>query len=50
VYDVINRKGEIVERVQVPENRSIIGFGPAGAVYLMNREGTTTTIERASIR
>jgi hypothetical protein len=50
VYDVINRKGEIVERVQVPENRSIIGFGPGGAVYLLHRDGTAFTLERASVR
>jgi hypothetical protein len=50
VYDVINRKGELVERVQVPENRSIIGFGPDGAVYLLHRTNDKTTLERASVR
>ena len=50
VYDVINRKGELVDRVQIPVGRTIIGFGPAGAVYLLNREGTTATLEKASIR
>ncbi|MGK2962491.1 MAG: hypothetical protein ACSLFK_10145 [Gemmatimonadaceae bacterium] len=50
VYDVINRKGAIVERVQLPENRSIIGFGPGGAVYLLHRDGSTSTLERASVR
>jgi hypothetical protein len=50
VYDVINRKGEIVERVQIPVGRSILGFGAGGAVYLLNRDGATATIERASVR
>ncbi len=50
VYDVISRQGEIVERVQIPENRAIIGFGPGGAVYLLHRDGTTSTLERASVR
>jgi hypothetical protein len=50
VYDVVNRKGEIVDRVQVPENTSVIGFGPGGAVFLVNRSGTTATLERASVR
>ncbi|MGI9043472.1 MAG: hypothetical protein ACR2GK_05020 [Gemmatimonadaceae bacterium] len=49
VYDVINRQGNIVERVQVPENRSIIGFGPDGAVYLLHRDGSTSALERASV-
>jgi len=50
VYDVINRKGELVDRVQIPAGRTIIGFGPGGAVYLLNRDGATATLERASIR
>ena len=50
VYDVINRKGELVDRVQIPVGRQIIGFGASGAVYLANREGTSLTIERASVR
>ena len=52
VYDVIDRKGELVERVQVPVGRTIAGFGPGGAVYLVSRDaaGTTTTLERATVR
>jgi hypothetical protein len=34
VYDVVNRKGEIFERVRLPEKRSLAGFGPDGIVYL----------------
>ncbi len=50
VYDVINRKGEIVDRVQIPTGRTIVGFGPGGAVYLVNRDGATMTLERASVK
>jgi hypothetical protein len=50
VYDVVNRKGELVDRVQVPEKTSILGFGAGGAVYLLRQDGDTTTLERASIR
>jgi hypothetical protein len=50
VYDVINRKGEIVDRVQIPVGRTIAGFGANGAVYLLNRNGTTATIEKATVR
>lgn len=34
VFDVVNRKGEIFERVQLPVGRNLAGFGPNGAVYL----------------
>jgi hypothetical protein len=52
VYDVINTKGELVERVQVPKDRLIVGFGAGGVVYLLAREsGTTTTkLERATVK
>jgi hypothetical protein len=54
VYDVINGKGEVTERVLIPEGRTVLGFGPGGVVYLAKRvtEGTTTTttIERAGVK
>ena len=49
VYDVVNRKGELIDRVQVPVNTTILGFGPGGDVYLLARDGTTQTVERARI-
>ncbi len=50
VYDVINRKGDVVERVQIPENRAIIGFGAGGIVILGESDGLTMKLERARIR
>jgi hypothetical protein len=50
VYDVINRKGELVDRVQVPVNRTIAGFGSGGVVYLTSRDGMTTKLEKATVR
>ncbi len=50
VYDVINAKGELVDRVQVPAGRTVIGFGSGGVVYLAVREGTRTTLEKAMMK
>jgi hypothetical protein len=50
VYDVVNRRGELVDRVQVPAGRLILGFGPGGAVYLGAREANGFTFERARVR
>ena len=50
VYDVVNRKGEIFDRVQIPENRTIVGFGPDATVYLAARDNTTVYLERARLR
>ena len=50
VYDVIGRNGALIERVQIPEGRTIAGFGANGAVYLVARERGEMRLEKASIR
>jgi hypothetical protein len=45
-YDMVNRKGEIVQRVQLPAGRTIAGFGPNGVVYLSVRDGRNLVVER----
>lgn len=50
VYDVINGKGELVDRVQLPENREIRGFGPGNVVYMMSRGGNGLVIEAARVK
>jgi hypothetical protein len=51
VYDVVNRTGELVERVELPAGRSIVGFGRGGSLYLMNGDRTKGFIlERAAVR
>lgn len=49
VYNVVNRKGELIDRVQLPQNRVLVGFGP-GVVYLAVRDGTTAHLEKARAR
>jgi len=46
-YDVVNRTGEVVERVQLPKDRVVAGFGPHNVVYLTRAEGGATYLERA---
>ncbi|MEP6835035.1 MAG: hypothetical protein ABJB74_16735 [Gemmatimonas sp.] len=38
VYDVVNRSGQLFERVQMLPDRSIAGFGPNGIIYLRRRD------------
>jgi hypothetical protein len=49
VYDVLNAQGEAVERVLVPEGRSIVGFGPNGLVYLVSRQDNRAVLEVAKV-
>jgi len=46
-YDVVNRKGDIVERIQLPKDRALVGFGPHNVVYLTRNEGGKAYLERA---
>lgn len=50
VYDVVNSRGELIDRVQVPMGRNIVGFGKGGVVYLSVREGDANYLEKASVR
>jgi len=50
VYDVIDRKGSLIDRVQLPANRVLVGFGQGGVVYLAVRDGSTAHLERARVR
>ncbi len=50
VYDVIDKTGKLVDRVQVALNKQIVGFGPGGAVYLLEKDGTTYRLQRATTR
>ena len=46
IYDVVNRKGELVDRIQVPSGRTIVGFGKGGIVYMMARDDKAAWLER----
>ena len=50
VYDVVNNKGVLVDRVDVPKDMRIIGFAKGGIVYLSQRESYTFRVLKASVR
>ncbi len=50
VYDVIDSKGELKDRVLVPPGRVIAGFGPNGMVYMGVLDGPITRLERARLK
>ena len=50
VYDVVNAKGDLVERVRVPLGRLIVGFGKDGVVYMVSgSRANGFTLERSSL-
>ena len=51
LYDVINNKGELFERVQLPADRFVVGFGKGRVVYVAHydRPGKFYTLERTRV-
>jgi len=49
VYDIVNRQGRVIDRVQLPPGLLIGGFGH-GAVFLTSNEGWGTVIVKYRIR
>lgn len=49
IYDVINGKGELVDRVKLPFGRVISGFGP-GVVYMGVQDDKGARVEKARIK
>ena len=50
IYDVIDRGGKLVDRVQVPAGTTIAGFGAGGVVYLGQRDATGLHVQRIALR
>jgi hypothetical protein len=51
IYFVINKKGEVIDRVQLPEGRQLAGFGKNGDVFLAVRDAEgNVRVERAKIK
>jgi hypothetical protein len=49
LYDVVNRKGEIYIRVQLPPRAIVAGFGKGGVVYLLTPEGEKWALQRTRV-
>ena len=50
LYDVINKQGQIVERVQFPKGYALAGFGEGGVVYVVRADGLHSVIGRATVK
>lgn len=49
-YDVVSRTGDVIERVQLPKDHALVGFGPHNVLYMTKMEGKATYLERALLR
>jgi hypothetical protein len=46
IYDVVNRRGELIDRIQIPAGRQVVGFGKGGVVYMLARDASGSWLER----
>ena len=49
IYDVVNRQGEIIERVKFPPGRKLIAVGHDGVVYMSYTPKGLVRLERARV-
>jgi hypothetical protein len=49
VYDVVNREGVLVDRIQIPPGYGLVGFGRGGVVYLSTRGREGTQLARVRL-
>jgi len=50
VYDIINRQGELVDRIQTPPGYTLVGFGPGKLVYLSMRDASGIHLARVRLK
>jgi hypothetical protein len=50
VYDIIDRGGNLVDRVVLPANTAIAGFGRGGVVYLAERDAAGVHLKKATVK
>jgi hypothetical protein len=46
LYDLINNKGELFDRLRMPETRVVVGFAPGGFVFVAVKGDSSTRLER----
>jgi hypothetical protein len=44
LYDIVNRSGELFDRIQMPIQRTLLGFGPGNIVYTVARGAVTPPV------
>lgn len=50
VYDVVSRQGELVNRLQLPQGYTLVGFGAGKVVYLSMRDAGGIHLARVRLR
>jgi hypothetical protein len=49
IYDIVNGEGVLIDRVQFPVTRTLVGFGPGGIIYVGTRGPRGVMLERVPL-
>ncbi len=49
VFDIVNRQGELKDRIQLPLGYALVGFGRGGVVYLSMRDAKGVHLARVRL-
>jgi hypothetical protein len=50
VYDIVNRAGELVQRLQLPTGYTLVGFGKGKVVYVTMRDAQGVHVARVRLK
>ena len=50
VYDIVNKDGELTDRIQLPQGYNLVGFGRSKVVYLSMRDANGIHLARVLLR
>ena len=50
IYDVMNREGTMIDRIQLPMGYQLVGFGPGQVVFLSNRDAKGLHLSRVRLK
>ena len=50
VYDIVNSKGELFDRLQLPPGYTLVGFGKGKVVYLSTRDAKGIHLARVRLK
>ncbi len=50
IFDIISKKGELADRIQIPQGFNLVGFGEGRIVYLSTRDGSGVHLARVRLR
>ncbi|MEK7401137.1 MAG: hypothetical protein AABZ80_02120 [Gemmatimonadota bacterium] len=50
IYDVVSNSGQIIDRIQIPQSYTLVGFGRGKVVFVAMRDATGAHLARVRMK